>query len=354
MIADRRAENETMTTTTTSQEPDGRTSDPSGFGRQLGFYLELAKARLATLVVLTTIVGYVLAARGSFDLTLLGWTVLGTTLTAFGANILNQWIEADRDGRMERTRNRPLPAGYVSRRKALAWGLTSAVAGLVVLDLGTNRLTAGLSLFVIVLYVLVYTPLKVRTPLNTAVGALCGGIPPMMGWTAATGELELGAWILGGILFIWQVPHFLALAWMYREDYARGGFRMMPAADPDGSITGRAAFINAIALLPITGALATAGVTGMTYLVFSQVVGLAFAALGLTFARRRVRLTARRLFLASIIYLPVLLGLMVSDMDDRLARLAGIDISRTTRIVNDLPIARPVLDTGSVLPAAGK
>ena len=354
MIADRRAENETMTTTTTSQEPDDRTSDPSGFGRQVGFYLELAKARLAALVVLTTIVGYVLAARGSFDFTLLGWTVLGTTLTAFGANILNQWLEADRDRQMERTRNRPLPAGNVSRRKALAWGLASAVAGLVVLDLGTNRLTAGLSLFVILLYVVIYTPLKVRTPLNTAVGALCGAIPPMMGWTAATGQLELGAWILGGILFIWQVPHFLALAWMYREDYARGGFRMMPAADPDGSITGRAAFINAIALLPITGALAATGVTGMTYLVFSQVVGLAFAALGLTFARRRVRLTARRLFLASIIYLPVLLGLMISDMDNRLARLAGIDISRTTRIVNDLPITRPVVDTGPVHPTAGK
>lgn len=286
------------------------------------WYFELAKARLAALVVLTAVVGYVVGARGAFDLLTLGWTVLGTTLTAFGANILNQWLEADRDRLMERTRNRPLPAGHVSRRTALVWGLASAVVGLVVLDLGTNLLTAGLSLFVIVLYVGVYTPLKVRTPLNTVVGAVCGAVPPMMGWTAATGRLDLGAWILGGILFIWQVPHFLALAWMYREDYARGGFRMMPAADPDGSATGRAAFIHALALLPVTGALAASGVTGMTYLVASQVAGLGFAALAWTFARNRVRVTARRLFLASIIYLPILLGFMVVDMDDRIAHMA--------------------------------
>jgi protoheme IX farnesyltransferase len=354
MIADRRAENETMTSATPPQGSENRASARTGFGRQLGFYLELAKARLAALVVLTAVVGYVLAARGSFDLTTLGWTVLGTTLTAFGANILNQWLEADRDGLMERTRNRPLPAGNVSRNLALVWGLMSAAAGLIVLDLGTNRLTAGLSLFVILLYVLVYTPLKARTPLNTVVGAVCGAIPPMMGWTAAAGHLELGAWILGGILFIWQVPHFLALAWMYREDYARGGFRMMPAADPDGSLTGRAAFIHALALLPITGALAAAGVTGMTYLVLSQVVGLAFAVLGLGFARKRVQLTARRLFLASIVYLPILLGLMVSDMDDRLARLAGIEVSRSALMTGDAPLTRPAAEIGPVVSAAEK
>jgi protoheme IX farnesyltransferase len=312
-----------MTRTQTSADNADAASAAGGARSLIGSYMELAKARLATLVVLTTIVGYVLAARGAFDPIELSWTILGTTLTAFGANILNQWLEADRDRLMERTRNRPLPAGHVSRRTAVIWGVASALVGLVVLDTGANRMTAGLALFVIVLYVAVYTPLKVRTPLNTVIGAVCGAIPPMMGWTAATGRLELGAWILGGILFIWQVPHFLALAWMYRDDYARGGFRMMPAADPDGSVTGRAAFIHALALLPITGALAAAGVTGMTYLVASQLVGIAFVVLGWAFARRRARLTARRLFLASIVYLPVLLALMVSDMDDRLARLPG-------------------------------
>jgi len=319
-------------------------------------YLELAKARLAALVVLTATVGYVLAARGSFRLTVLAWTVVGTALTAFGANILNQWLEADRDRCMERTRNRPLPAGRIGRRTALIWGLASAAIGLVVLELGTNLLTALLSLFVILLYVLVYTPLKVRTPLNTIVGAVCGAVPPMMGWTAATGHLELGAWILGGILFIWQVPHFLSLAWLYRDDYARGGFKMMPTSDPDGAVTGRAAFIHALALLPLTGALAAAGVTGMTYLVASQLVGVAFVALGWTFARNRVRLTARRLFLASIIYLPVLLALMVSDMDDRLttlpARIAGDDGVVATRVA---AAERPTVDdiVGDERPPSG-
>jgi len=303
------AENRSTTTAKTAVGP-------------LAWYLELAKARLAALVVLTAVVGYVVGSRGAFDIITFGWTVLGTTLTAFGANILNQWLEADRDRLMERTRKRPLPSGHVTRRTALIWGLASSVIGLVVLDVGTNRLTAVLSLFVILLYVGVYTPLKVRTPLNTLVGAVCGAVPPMMGWTAATGRLELGAWILGGILFIWQVPHFLALAWIYREDYARGGFRMMPDADPEGAVTGRAAFIHALALLPITGALAASGATGMTYLVASQVAGLGFAALGWAFARNRVRITARRLFLASIIYLPILLGFMVMDMDDRAAPMA--------------------------------
>lgn len=307
-----------MTETTLTERGRSRTSRP------WIDYLELAKARLAALVVLTAAVGYVLAARDVFRLAELGWTVLGTALSAFGANILNQWLEAENDRRMERTRNRPLPAGRVTPRTAFIWGVLSAAAGVVVLDLATNRLTAALSLFVIALYVLVYTPLKTRTPLNTLVGAVCGAVPPMMGWTAATGRLELGAWILGGILFVWQIPHFLALAWLYRDDYARGGFRMMPAADPDGAMTGRAAFVHAFALLPVTGALAASGVTGMTYLVVSQLIGLAFVGLGLAFARDRVRVTARRLFLASIVYLPVLLGLMVTDMDDRIARVAGI------------------------------
>jgi protoheme IX farnesyltransferase len=334
MIADRETEDETM------DHPFAPPASPpavsaSGLGELLGCYLELAKARLAALVVLTAIVGYVLAARGAFDARVMLWTVLGTALTAFGANILNQWLEADRDRRMDRTRDRPLPAGRIGRRTALVWGVSSSVVGLALLALGANRLTALLAAFVILLYVLVYTPLKVRTPFNTVVGAVCGAVPPMMGWAAATDRLDLGAWILGGILFVWQVPHFLALAWLYRDDYARGGFRMMPAADPDGVVTGRAAFVYALALLPISGALSLAGVTGATYLVLSQAVGLGFAVLGWAFARERARLTARRLFLASIISLPVLLGLMVGDMDDRIARLAGLERPPATRVAAD-------------------
>jgi protoheme IX farnesyltransferase len=271
------------------------------FGSLLADYLELAKARLGALVVLTAFVGYVLGARGEVSLWGITAAVVGTALSSFGANILNQWWEAGPDSLMLRTRERPLPAGRIDRRLAAIWGLITAVLGLAILAVGTNQLTTLLSLFVILLYVLVYTPLKVRTPLNTVVGAVCGAVPPMMGWAAATGRLDAGAWILGGILFAWQIPHFLSLAWLYREDYARGGFRMLPAVDREGRLTGRLAFVYAAALL-------------------SQAVGLAFVGLGWVFLRARSQLAARRLFLASILYLPVLLGLMVIDVDDRAVR----------------------------------
>jgi protoheme IX farnesyltransferase len=285
--------------------------------RILASYLELAKARLGALVVLTAFVGYVLGTRGNLALWVGLAAVAGTALSAFGANILNQWWEVDRDRLMHRTRTRPLPSGRVDRRVALAWGLLSVGAGLGILVVGTNALTTGLSLFVVLLYVLVYTPLKIRTPLNTVVGAVCGAIPPMMGWAAATGRLDAGAWILGGILFVWQIPHFLALAWLYREDYARGGFLMLPAVDSEGRVTGRLAFIYAAALLPVTAALSVAGVTGGAFLAGSQVVGLAFLFLGWIFLRDRSLVAARRLFLASILYLPVVLGLGVADLSHR-------------------------------------
>ena len=290
-------------------------------------YLELAKARLGALVVLTALVGYVLGARGEISPWGLAAAVLGTALSAFGANILNQWREAEPDSLMLRTRERPLPSGRISRRAAAIWGVVTALAGLTVLAVGTNRLTTLLSLFVILVYVLVYTPLKVRTPLNTVVGAVCGAIPPMMGWSAATGRLDAGAWILGGVLFAWQIPHFLALAWLYRDDYARGGFRMLPGVDQEGRLTGRLAFLYAAALLPITAALSAFGVTGGAFLMSSQAVGLAFAGLGWLFLRTRSQQTARRLFLASILYLPVLLGLMVVDVDDRAVRGGEISVA---------------------------
>jgi protoheme IX farnesyltransferase len=263
--------------------------------------------------VLTAVVGYLLAARGDARLTVLAWTAIGTALSAFGANILNQLLEADRDGLMERTRGRPLPSRRVARREAVAWGIASAAAGLAVLAAGTNLLTAGLSLFTILLYVLVYTPLKVRTPFNTAIGAVCGAVPPMMGWTAGAGRLELGAWILFGILFFWQVPHFLSLAWLYRADYERGGFRMMPSIDRDGDLTGRLAVLYAAALLPITAALSWTGLSGTVFLVSSQLLGIGLAAVGWRFLRMRSQTAARRLFLASIVYLPLLMLLMVGD-----------------------------------------
>jgi len=276
-------------------------------------YLELAKARLGALVVLTALVGCVLGSRGDLSLWILLWTVVGTALSSFGANILNQVWEVERDRRMVRTRERPLPDGRVNRRVATAAGVLTAAAGLATLAAGTNTLTAMLSLGVVLLYVFVYTPLKVYTPLNTVVGAVCGAVPPMMGWAAATGRLDPGAWILGGLLFVWQMPHFLALAWMYREDYARGGFRMLPAVDPEGRLTGRVAVLYAAALLPVTAALSVAGITGGIFLVLSQAAGIAFVVLGYLFLRARSEAAARRLFLASILYLPVVMGVMVAD-----------------------------------------
>ncbi len=309
------------------QKTSHQESEPDTVRSLISDYLELAKARLGALVVLTACVGYVLGARGEISLRGLAAAVVGTALSAFGANILNQWREAERDSLMLRTRERPLPAGRISARVAAFLGLITAAAGLVILAFGTNWLTTLLSLFVILLYVLVYTPLKVKTPLNTVIGAICGAVPPMMGWTAATGRLDAGAWILGGSLFAWQLPHFLALAWLYREDYARGGFRMLPAIDREGRLTARLAFLYAAALLPITAALSAFGVTGGAFLVTSQAIGVAFLALGWIFLRTRNRPAARRLFLASILYLPVLLGLMVVDVDDRAVRGGEVTVA---------------------------
>jgi len=279
-------------------------------------YLELAKARLAALVVLTAVVGYLLGAAGWSGPATLLWTAVGTALSAFGANIFNQLAEHDRDRRMLRTRSRPLPSGRVGRGQAAGWAAASCLAGLAILAAGANLLTAGLSLLTILLYVGVYTPLKARTPLNTVVGAVVGAVPPMMGWAAATGRLGLGAWILGGILFVWQIPHFLALAWLHRDDYARGGFRMLPAVDRPGDLTARLALLYILSLLPVTAALALAGVSGGGFLVASQLLGLGFAAVGWRFLRLRSEPAARRLFLASILYLPLLMAAMVADMGD--------------------------------------
>ena len=322
-------------------------AEPGGIPirRVIADYLELAKARLGALVVLTALVGCMLGSHGDPSLWILLWTVVGTALSSFGANILNQVWEVERDRRMVRTRERPLPAGRVNRRMATAAGVLTAAAGLATLAAGTNRLTAMLSLGVVLLYVFVYTPLKVHTPLNTVIGAVCGAVPPMMGWAAAAGRLEPGAWILGGILFVWQMPHFLALAWMYREDYARGGFRMLPAVDPEGRLTGRVAVLYAAALLPVTAALSVAGITGGIFLVLSQAAGIAFVVLGYLFLRARSEAAARRLFLASILYLPVVMGVMVADRG--VYRLQGanaaihLEVVATTAHTSTTDVTRP-------------
>lgn len=280
---------------------------------RVGDYLELGKARLSSLVLLTTLSGYFLAWLGPIDWLHLAATLLGTGLAALGANAFNQLIEVERDRRMQRTRNRPLPAGRLTRQQALVFATACGVIGPGLLALLTSPLAGILAAACLILYVAVYTPLKVRSTLNTLVGAVCGALPPMVGWAAAAGTLDAGAWVLGAILFIWQIPHFLALAWLYREDYERGGFRMLPSVDPSGSLTFRAIVLYSFALVPAGLMLTAVGAAGTVFAVGSLVLGLAASWLGIRLYRARTAEAARGVFLASIIYLPLLLALMMAD-----------------------------------------
>lgn len=280
----------------------------------LGNCVELCKARLCALVVCTTAVGFVLASGASVDWPLLLVTSLGTALAALGANGANQCIEVERDARMLRTRLRPLPSGAMSQGAGWTVAVTCCVAGPLLLAIFVDGWTALMAVLCEALYVAAYTPMKPRSPLNTLIGAICGAIPPLMGWSAATGgALSSSAWVLGAILFVWQIPHFLALAWMYREDYARGGFRMLPSVDAGGKLTAEATLLYGMALTPIAMALTFLGATGRTYGVGVILLGAAFMLLCLKFYTRRDYPTAKRVFLASIVYLPVLLALMVAD-----------------------------------------
>jgi protoheme IX farnesyltransferase len=275
-------------------------------------FLELAKPRITFLVVITAAVGYALGAPEFHATTFLA-VVVGTALVAGGASAWNQHAEREADARMFRTRNRPLPAGRLAPAEALSFALLLSAAGLAVLAAGTNALTVGLGLAALGSYVFAYTPLKSRTSLCTVVGAVPGAIPPLMGWAAARGSLDRAAWALFGVLFLWQLPHFLALAWLYREDYARGGFPMLAVSDGDGASTGRQTLLYAAALLPVTLAAGLFAGAGRAFLWGGLAAGLAFLGGAALFARRREAIWARRLFLASVLYLPAVLGLMVLD-----------------------------------------
>jgi protoheme IX farnesyltransferase len=271
--------------------------------------------RLTILVIATTAIGYALGRSGSeaFGWNIFGWTMLGSALAAAGSAMLNQVFESQRDGRMDRTRTRPVPAGQVSRAAAFAAGVLSSYAGVALLAVAVNLLAAGLTLITILVYILIYTPLKPLTTLNTLVGAISGALPPMIGWAAATDHLEVGAWVLGGLLFVWQLPHFLSLAWLYRDDYEKGGHAMLPVFDRSGELTAQVMVATALLLVPI-GLLATLmGVTGWFSAVMSLLLGTWFAWRCLAFWRDRSSATARRAFHASLIYLPLVLGAMVVD-----------------------------------------
>ncbi len=284
-----------------------------GLRRAVGLYLELGKARLSALVLLTTLVGFVLGSGRELEVAALCWTLLGTGLAALGANALNQYAEVARDARMDRTRGRPLPAGALTPHAALVFGLAAGVAGPGILAVFVNGTAAVLAMGTLTIYVFIYTPLKTITPVNTVVGAVVGGLPPLIGWAAAVGTLAPGAWVLGGILFLWQIPHFLALAWLYREDYARGGFRMLPSIDATGDLTGCIVVVYTLSLIPTTLSLSGVGVTGVLYAVGATVLGVGLLALTVRLERQRTALAARRVFVGSVIYLPLLLGLMLLD-----------------------------------------
>lgn len=279
----------------------------------VSIFMELTKARLSALVLMTTAVGFILASLETIDWMRLLWTVLGTALAAGCANALNQVWEINLDRRMLRTHNRPLPSGAMSIPGAFAAAILMGGAGITILAGLVNLLAAGLALFTIVVYVLAYTPLKTRTTLNTLVGAVCGAVPPMIGWGAATGSLDTSAFVLGAILFVWQIPHFLALAWLYREDYARGGFAMLPVIDRDGRITCQVIVISTL-LLMATALMATlANIAGPAYAMGSLVMGAWMLMLCARLHRQRTNVNARRVFVASIVYLPVLLCMLVID-----------------------------------------
>lgn len=276
-------------------------------------FCDLIKARLTFLVLLTTFVGFYVGKRGPTDLLLLGNTLLGTAILACGAAALNQLWEREHDGRMQRTAKRPLPSGRMQPETALMFGGACSVVGLLYLVFAVNLLTGFLGAVTLSSYLLIYTPLKRVTWLNTAVGAIPGALPPVMGWTGARGELGAEAWALFAILFFWQIPHFFAIAWLYREDYERAGFVMLPSLDPGGFRTGRQAVSHTLGLITVSLTPFVFRVAGTFYLAGALVFGFMFLVAAWRFSRELTRSRARQLFFASILYLPLLLGLMVFD-----------------------------------------
>jgi protoheme IX farnesyltransferase len=279
----------------------------------VGVLADLVKARLTTLVLLTTLVGFYLGLRGPMDLWLMFHTLFGTALVASGAAALNQLLERDYDARMRRTADRPLPSGRMQPVTVMLFGGVCAVLGLFYLALLVNLLTTVIGAISLLSYLFIYTPLKRMTWLNTAVGAIPGGLPPLMGWAAARGELTGGGWALFAILAFWQLPHFLAIAWIYRDEYAKAGFQMLPNVDPDGSRTAQQAVSHTLGLLPISLCPFLLGMVGPLYLAGALVLGAGFFWCAVRFARNLSMDRARQMFFASIVYLPLLLALLVFD-----------------------------------------
>jgi protoheme IX farnesyltransferase len=285
-------------------------------------YIALTKPRITWLILMSTGVGYFFGlpagSNGALFNGLGAWlklfhTIVGTGLIASGTAALNQWYERDADRKMKRTENRPLPSGKLSAPSAMWFGIALATLGFVELWLGVNLLSSLLGAFTLGSYLFLYTPLKQRSALATVIGALPGAMPPMIGFAAAAGTLSAPAWALFAILFLWQFPHFLAIAWMYREDYARAGILMLPVVDPDGHSTSRQMVIYASTLIPASLFPCLLGMTGKIYLVGALLLGCWFLYSGVRVFFDETRVRARQVLLVSVIYLPLIYGLMVLD-----------------------------------------
>src|SRR5664280_590267 len=274
---------------------------------------DLVKARLTTLVLLTTFVGFFMGERGPMDFALMFHALAGTALVAAGAAALNQLLEREYDAKMRRTQNRPLPAGQLEPATVMIFGGMCATAGLLYLALAVNLLTSVIGAVTLVSYLFIYTPLKRVTWLNTAIGAVPGALPPLMGWTAARGELSGEGWALFAILALWQIPHFFAIAWIYRDEYAKAGFVMLPNVDVSGRRTAQQTVSHALALLIASLAPFALKMAGPVYLAAALVLGAGFLGCAVQFSRQLTLARARQLFLASIIYLPLLLAALVWD-----------------------------------------
>jgi protoheme IX farnesyltransferase len=280
-------------------------------GRVAADYLELTKPRITSFVLLTMAAGFFLGTDGPFNLVNFLHTVFAVGLLSSGVSTLNQYYERDLDALMRRTAARPLPAGRVRPAAALAFGLLLTVAGEAHLAVFVNALSALCGLSVVVGYLGLYTPLKTRTSLSTVVGAFPGAVPPLLGWAAASNSLPTGAWVLFAILFLWQFPHFFAIAWMYREDYARAGILMLPVVEPEGRLTKQQIVLWTLMLVPVSLAPAALGISGAVYFFGALVLGALFLWSSIAAAVTLSRQSARRVLLASVLYLPVLFVLMV-------------------------------------------
>src|SRR5919205_4522642 len=274
-------------------------------------YVELTKPRITFLIVLTSAAGFAMGSRGPLGYVALLSAMFGIGLLSSGIATLNQYAERDLDGLMRRTANRPLPAGKLAPWEALAFGAAITILAEAYLLVLVNPLSALLGLTVIAGYLFAYTPLKTRTTLSTFVGAFPGAVPPLIGWTAARGSISFEGWILFAILFLWQFPHFLAIAWMYREDYSRAGILMLPVVEPDGRVTAQQIVVYTLMLLPVSVLPAVMGMSGKIYFVGGHLLGPLFFSSSLRAAFSMSRQQARRLLLASVLYLPLLFILMV-------------------------------------------